>query len=204
MKRTKVMLTFVQFSIAVKILFCRSVINSLLGNAYFLVPSISLDVLTSAVDALEVAAVAAQDGSHLNISIRNDAEKVVNEYFRNIASYVDCIAMGDETIILSSGFNPTKQPNAIHKAILAVLNGILSGCVMLIAAQVDKAGSYIWRMRKININGIEGHWVYITTNTQTTYEVTGLDVGSVYEFQFAPVTPDGVLEYCPAVTKLVL
>ena len=79
MKRTNVALNFLKLPIPTRIIFYRSVVGCLLGNAYFLIPSISLDVATAAIDALETASIASQDGSHINIAIRNNAEKAVNE-----------------------------------------------------------------------------------------------------------------------------
>jgi hypothetical protein len=59
-------------------------------------------------------------------------------------------------------------------------------------------------MRKKSVNGIENPWIDITTTTQATYEVTGLDVGVEYEFEVADLTPEGITEYCQAVSILVI
>jgi hypothetical protein len=204
MKRVKVLLNFLNLSIAIKILFYRSIISNLTGNAYFLVPSVSLDVATAAVDALEAASIAAKDGAHLNISIRNDAEKAADEIFRNLASYVEFTALGDETTIISSGFAPSQQPVPTFKAILSATHGSHSGNVKLATPKAPRTYAHIWRMRKKSVNGIENPWIDITTTTQATYEVTGLDVGVEYEFEVADLTPEGITEYCQAVSILVI
>ncbi len=159
---------------------------------------------TAAVDALEVASIAAQDGSHLNISIRNDAEKVVNEIFRNLANYVEFIALGDETIILSSGFNTSKQPVINHKEILTVMPGSHSGSVKLTTPGEARVSACAWRMRKVSKTSIENEWVQITITTQMTYEVTGLEPGVTYEFQVSKITPDGMADYCLPVPIIVI
>ncbi len=204
MKRIKVLLNFLTLSIAIKILFYRSIISNLTGNAYFLVPSVSLEVATAAVDALEAASVAAKDGSHLNISIRNDAEKAADEIFRNLASYVEFIALGDETTIISSGFTASQQPTPTYKPVLSATHGAHSGNVKLATPKALRTYAYIWRMRKVSVNGIENPWITITTTTQTTYEVTGLEPGVEYEFEVAGVTPEGITEYCQSVTLIVI
>ncbi len=204
MKRVKVLLNFLNLSIAIKILFYRSIISCLTGNAYFLLPSVSLDVATAAVDKLEAASVAAQDGSHLNISIRNDAEKAADEIFRNLASYVEFTALGDETTILSSGFAPSQQPVPTYKPVLSATHGAHSGSVKLATPKTPRTYAHMWRMRKVSVNGVENPWIAITTTTQTTYEVTGLEPGVEYEFQGAGVTPEGITEYCQSVTLIVI
>lgn len=204
MKRVKVLLNFSILSIPMKILFYRNIINKLQGNAYFLSPSVTLAVATAAVNKLEAASLAARDGSHLNISIRNDAEKAVDEIFRNLASYVEFIALGNETIIISSGFAHSQQPVPTHKAILSAVHGSHSGNVKLSTPKALRTYAYMWRMRKVSVNGIENPWIAITTTTQTTYEVTGLDAGVQYEFQGAGVTPEGITEYCQSVTLIVI
>jgi hypothetical protein len=204
MRRVKVLINFLQFTIAVRIIFYRSVIANLLGNVNFLEPTVSLDEATTAVDALEVATVAAQDGSHINIALRNDAEKVADEVFRKLANFVDDNSMGDETKIISSGFSPSNQPSPIFKAILSVVNALHSGCVKLITIKGFNTHAYIWRYRLATVNGVESPWIYLTTTTQTSYEVAGLVPGIEYEFQVAGVTPEGVTEYCQPVRKLVV
>ena len=155
-------------------------------------------------DKLEAASVAAQDGSHLNISIRNDAEKAADEIFRNLASYVEFTALGDETTILSSGFAPSQQPVPTYKPVLSATHGAHSGSVKLATPKALRTYAYIWRMRKVSVNGIENPWITITTTTQTTYEVTDLEKGVEYEFEVAGVTPEGITEFCQSVTLIVI
>ena len=204
MKRTKVVLNFLQFPLAIRVILYRSVIAHLLGNPYFVTTSVDLDVASAALDALETSITNALDGSHLNIALRRDAAKAADEIFRNLASYVDTIAMGNETIILSSGFAASRQPITSQKAVLTATNGSHSGSVKLTTIKGYRTYSYIWRIRKVSINGVDFEWVVITTTTQTTYEVTGLDVACEYLFQVAGVTPEGITEFCQSVTKLVV
>jgi hypothetical protein len=204
MKRTNVALNFLKLPIPTRIIFYRSVVGCLLGNAYFLIPSISLDVATAAIDALETASIASQDGSHINIAIRNNAEKAVNEIFRNLASYVEFTSLGDEMIIISSGFSPTKQPVISIKEIITAVHGSHSGAIKISTPSQDRVYSHEWRMRKVSTTGVVNPWTHITTTTQCSYEVTGLEVSATYEFAVANVTPDGVSDYCPPVSIIVI
>jgi hypothetical protein len=62
----------------------------------------------------------------------------------------------------------------------------------------------MWRLRKVSTNGIENPWIAVATTTQTTYEVTGLEVGMAYEVSVADVTPEGISDYCQPVTIIVI
>ena len=58
---------------------------------------------------------AAKDGSHTAVSVMHDKEKIADKTFHIVANYVDKIADGDETQILSSGFHGSKQPTPRQK-----------------------------------------------------------------------------------------
>jgi hypothetical protein len=204
MKQTKVLLNFFKFPIPIRIIFYRSIISHLTGNANFLVPSVSLDLATAAVDALAQCSVAAKDGAHITLANRNDAEKAADAIFRNLASYVEFIALGDDTIIISSGFSPTKQPVPHNKSILRVVHSSHSGCLKFSTVKGPRSHACMWRLRKVSTNGIENPWIAVATTTQTTYEATGLEVGVAYEVSVADVTPEGIGDYCQPVTIIVI
>ena len=204
MKQTKVLLSFFKFPIATRIIFYRSVISQLTGNPNFLVPSVSLDLATATVDKLEQCSVAAKDGGHITLANRNNAEKAANAIFRSLASYVEFIALGDEMIIISSGFSPTKQPAPHHRSILTVVHGSHSGSLKFSTARSLKAKACMWRLRKVSTTGIDNPWIPIATTTQTKYEATGLDLGVAYEVSVADVTSEGITDYCLPVSIIVI
>ena len=127
----------------------------------------------------------------------HDSEKACALLFRNIASYVNRIANGDESKILSSGFHcSTPYPNR-DKPVLAITDGSHSGSAIGTHKAVPKAGSYVWEINKAI------GWVQVAITTQTTYLFEGLLVGSVVEFRSAAVTPEGITDFCAPVSKLI-
>ncbi|RIZ67809.1 MAG: hypothetical protein D0528_10210, partial [Methylococcales bacterium] len=114
------------------------------------------------------------------------------------------IALGDDTIIISSGFSPTKQPAPHNKSILRVVHSSHSGCLKFSTVKGARSHACMWRLRKVSTNGIENPWIAVATTTQTTYEATGLEVGVVYEVSVADVTPEGIGDYCQPVTIIVI
>jgi len=160
--------------------------------------------VTASVDKFEAAIQAAKDGAHTAISIMHDAEKAADADFRILAHFVDQIADGDETKLLSSGFHPSKQPVPPQKPILAVFDGIHPGCAKLVAKAHENGGAYIWQLVKGPLPTSESEWKLIGISTQATYEVEGLEVGVSYYFRVAVVTPAGTTEFCQPESKLIV
>ncbi len=100
MKKTKVSLDFIRLPVALKILFCRTVLLGITGNAAYQMPDVSLADAKTAVDNLEIAALAAEGGSNLATAQMHDKVKIVNELFHNLAAYVERLANGDEAKII--------------------------------------------------------------------------------------------------------
>ena len=203
MKKLKVLLDFIQLSVLAKIAFYRNVITKLTGNALFPTPDEPLTQAKTVVDTLENAFLATKDGSRTAISAMHDAEDVADGVFRNLAAYVDRIAVGNETAILSSGFHISKQPATTQKPEIDAQDGDNSGSVWLVARAVDKAGAYQWQYAKDALPENEADWKDAAISTQSYYELTGLDVACKYYFRVAAITPTGKSDFTSPVMKVV-
>ncbi|MDR3653536.1 MAG: hypothetical protein P4L34_11290 [Paludibacter sp.] len=204
MKRLKVLLDFIKLIIAEKISFYRNVIAKLTDNATFPTPDVSLADAKTSVDKLEASYIASKDGSHTAIAMLHANEAATDELFRTLAAYVERMAGGDESKILSAGFHVSKQPTSFQKPDLAVLDGPNSGSVKLVAKAVDKAGSYIWQMVKGTLPADEKGWITLGYTTQANNEMDGLEVAAIYYFRVAAITPDGTTDFCSPVMKVVV
>jgi hypothetical protein len=204
MKKVKVVLDFIKLAVVEKIAFYRNVIVKLTGNTTFPTPDVSLTDTKAAVDNLETSFLAARDGSHTAVSIMHDNEAAADAIFRLLAAYVDRVAAGDETKILSSGFHESKQPVSIQKATLSVNDGVNSGSVKLVAKAVEKAGAYIWQYAKDTLPETESGWTVAGTGTRCTFELSELTVAAKYYFRVAAVTPDGTTDFSAPVLKVVV
>jgi hypothetical protein len=203
MRRIKVILDFIKLTVAAKISFYRNVIVKLTGNVTFPNPDEPLENARMAVDKLEAAQLAAKDGGHTARSAMHDAEEEADKEFRILAAYVDRIAAGDETTILSSGFHISKQPSIAQKPELSVDKGDNSGSVWLVARAVDKAGAYIWQYAKDTLPATDAEWLTAGHTTQSYFQLTGLTVAAKYYFRIAAITPDGLTDYTTAIMKVV-
>ncbi len=199
MRKFKAVSTFTRLSIVEKASFCRNVIVKMTNNATFSAPDVPLADALEALNAFDAAILGAKDGGHTAISIRNDCEKVVDAKFILLAKYADRIADGDETTILSSGFNFSRQPSIPSKDTLTVSDGAFPSSIHPKRIPVPNAGSYWWQIR------LAGTTEWITyVSTQSSIVISDLTVGVVYEIQVAAVTSQGQQPFCSIVTKLVV
>ena len=204
MKTAKALLDFIRFPVAVKIAFYNHVITKLTDNSRFPHPDIPLEEAKAATDVLEAAFLATKDGSHTALSAMYNAGEVADRIFRLLVAYVNRIANGDETALLSSGFHILKQPATFQKPFLAVMNGDHSGSVKLAAKAVARAGAYIWQIAKDKLPETEEEWTTIGYSTGANFQVANLTAPAKYYFRVAAITPDGTLDFTPAVMKVVV
>ncbi len=204
MKKPKPVLDFVQYAISEKISFYHHVNEQLYGNPLFPTPDIPEAEAIAAVDALEAAMQAAKEGGAAAVSAMHDAAERADNIYRNLARYVERIAVGNETSILSSGFHISKQPVIKPKPELAALDGEHSGDVKLVGKAKDRGAAYRWQMSKVSDDGTDGVWVDIGTSTRATFQVSGLEIMKRYKFRYAVVTPDGTSDYCEPVSKIII
>ena len=204
MKKIKVLFDFIKLAIAAKIVFYRNVIIKLTRNPLFINPDITLEEAKVAVDKLETALLAANDGGKMATANMHAAEAAADDIFRILAAYVTRVANSDETAILSSGFHTTKQPVSIQKSELSVENGDNSGSVWLVARAVEKAGAYIWQYAKDGLPETEDGWLTAGHTTQSYYQFTGLTVAAKYYFRMAAITPEGISDFTAPILKVVV
>ena len=204
MKIIQTKLDFLQFPPILKVGFYRNVIAKCTGNPRFPTPDVSMLDAIAAVDALENAIVAASDGGRTRISEMHDQEKLTDTAFRSLAAYVDRIAAGDESTILSSGFHETKQPTYTPKAILSIYNGTHTGSLIFKGKANPRARAYHLQMAKGTLPLTEDGWILISVSTSANFELSGLDVMCIYYFRIAAITPEGITDYSEPVSKVVV
>jgi hypothetical protein len=204
MKRIKVLLDFIELSIAKKIVFYRNVIVKMRERPdLFPNQNENLNTANDLVNKLETDYLAASDGGHSATVAMHASENIADEAFRILSSDVDRIAKGDETTILKSGFNTSKQPSAIQKVDLTVMSGFNSGSVKLVAKAVKGAGSYIWQYAKDTLPSDKSGWISAGFSTQASFEITALTVASKYYFRVAAITNTGTTDFTAAILKVV-
>jgi len=195
MRKLKVLISFIKFSVAEQLSYYVNVLTNMKGNANFPAPAISYVEAQTAVDNLTVYNSAARGGDRTAIANMHVVELSVQKIFRYYASYVEMVADGNESIIASSGMDMSKQPATYQKPVLKAVNGSISGTAMLAALMVPKSGSYIWQIARGTLPLTAAGWEELTITTRTTHKVEGLTPTVVYYFRVAAVTPDGIQNF---------
>ncbi len=204
MRRLRLILDFVKFSVHEKIAFFLKVINNMTENPTFPSPDVPMRTALAAVEQLQKDYIAAQNGGKAATAAMHESDQKATDIFRKLADYVDRTANGDEVIILSSGFNISKERAAIRKAEFSVNFGEKSGTVSLKRQAVEGARSYLWQYYLGDIPSDEKGWTFAGASTRANYVINGLAISTKYWFRVAAVTVTGTTDYCSPVCKVVL
>lgn len=199
MRKSKPVLDFIEYQPAIKIAFYRNVVVQFTNNPLYDPPDVPLDTIKISIDLFEASLLASKDGSRTATAIMHDNERATDKLFRIVLNNVDRIADGNETTIISSGFNVSSQPVLHQKATLTVLDGSHSGSAKLIAKADPDGTAYDWQMR---VQGTT-EWIHIKTTSYASCEVDGLTPSTFVEFRFAVISRKGTSDYCAPVVKLI-
>ena len=182
-------------SVANQIVKGRRVLSMMKDNDRFPHPSPSLAEFTALSDQLEEAE-AAMDRSRLKTEKRNAALKLFTGAFKNLQAYVEAVANGNQSIVLSSGFelrnhNTRSLILPAPVGVKAYRNGF-SGQVGLKWSPVKGKKVYSIEMAD---SLVSGNWVPAGYSTKAKVTVTGLTPGQLYYFRVRVINPAGLSDW---------
>jgi len=204
MRRIKVVHDFMTYPVVEKVPFYRNIAIQLADTSLFPTLPVPLATIKAVIDDLENALLAAKDGAHSAIAIRNDKEVIADELFRDLAAHINTLASGNETIIIQSGFHASKQPTAHQKPEIAVYDGPHSGSVLLKIKAIEGAVAYIWQYIQEATPNSAAVWITVNTSTVANFQIDHLTPGLAYSFRFASISSDGTSDFCTPVSKIVI
>jgi len=199
MRRVKVIINYAVLSVLQLIELARNTAAKMLANAaVFVTPDVLYAAILTAATTLETKYNAAQGGGKQQTAEMYQAQKALLELLRKQAMYVERIANGNETIILSSGFEASKQP--VYAAIpdFMASNGEHSGEIQLKHQKVADAKSWVYQS---SVDGVV--WNQVGISVQSSYLVTGLTPITKYWFRCAYITLSGQSEWSNPVSEVV-
>lgn len=204
MAKAKGKVSFVRLSIPEKINFDRHVITCMTGNPHFTDPPIAMTALTTAVNTLETNSVAALSGSHEARALVRESGAIVDDLFRQTLDYVNRIANGSESIILSAGFELPRPRRPRLMAIFYVIVGIRPGEAILGCKKIPGAISYVWQYCGTGMPTKESDWVFAGSGGKCKYVITGLTPMVRYWFRVCAVTREGMQPWLDSINDIVL
>ena len=205
MKKDKVVLDFIKIPIAQKVEFTRGVISKMKNNPKFTDLVVKVEELEAKVDLLETRSVAALGGGKEATALMHQTEYELDDMLRKMAKSVDGIADGDNTIILSSGFNLAKQPAPAIRPDFSVELGDRSGSVIIRRQAVDGAKSYIWQYCSGETPAAtDAEWTTAKVTSKASVEISGLTALTKYWFRSAVVTASYTSPYTSPIMQGVV
>jgi hypothetical protein len=194
MKLKRILLSFCRYAAPALIVFGRSIVKKMTGNSFFSDPDPAMDELTTAIDDVETKAALAKDGSKTAKSNLKVAVKFLITLLRTEAWYVEKTAKGDENILISSGFELSKEPNPSQRDDFWILPGMNPGELLIGCVAYLKAGAYIWQVSAGAVLPTEEKdWLFAGASTQRKTTLTGYTPETKRWFRVRPVTKDGLM-----------
>lgn len=205
MKRSHVVLDFVRLSIAQETEFTRNVIARIKANPKFSGSPVTMEDLEAKNTLLETRSVAAQGGGKEATALMHQTEVELLDMLRKVGRYIDLVADGDEAIILSSGFNLSKQPVPSSRPDFSVELGEKPNSILLHCKAQEGAKSYIWQYCIGDAPSVnDADWVTAQVTTKASAELLGLTPLTKYWFRVAVVTSAGTGPFCDPIMQVVI
>jgi hypothetical protein len=175
----------------------RLILIKMTGNVLFPTPIPTLIVLGGLIDALALAYENAIGGGRVQKSLMRIALNDLMQGLKTMAGYVQSVSAGDETMILSTGFD-VKRPRNPAGILPPPINvravfGNIPGDIILRYGGVKRRLIY-----KVQINDTPGDdtkWKDYTYTGKIRIVVPGLVSDKVYAFHVATISAAGLGDY---------
>ena len=187
-----------------KIVKTRFIVTSMTGNANFGTPSPTLAIITTNVNALEAASIAAKGGGKDETANMRAKEAVLDLSLKLLGYYVEIIASANpanaEAIVLSAGIDlRSKGGNFMHGFEVSATGNV--GEVRLQREGVGH-GTYEYQM-SIDIS-MDANWHRIYSGTRNRFVKSGLVSGTRYYFRAAGIDKNGLSPWSAVKTMIAL
>jgi len=204
MTRKRVIINFAHLSVELLIELAWFIISKMTGNVYFTTPDPTLASITALVKDLETKNTLAQEGGRQAHSDMLDARDALLAALRSLGLYVEKIADGNETILISSGFPLTKDHLPKRRDNFWAKRGPNAGDILVGCVAYPKAKAYVWqRFVGTNPPTDDNLWVWSGVSTQTKMGLTNLDSGSRVWLRYCAVTKNGMMEWSNPIDIIV-
>jgi len=203
MKKKTVVFDFIKIPIPDKVGRGLNVGICMDGNPNFPTPDVPLGDLSDATDLLETSYVAALSGDRQKKAAMHRAEATWDQLMRDQAMYVDRIAKGDRAMILSAGFNVSKQPDPPLRPEFSVVRGDKPGSVIVRCKAIKGAYSYVWQYCMVTLSETEAGWTFAEATGKATAVLYDYTLAVKYWFRVAPVLAEGTGAYCEPIMIIV-
>ena len=180
--------------------------DSLDGNVSFPLLAPSLPSLQTALDEYSPALAKADGGSKLDVSIKNQKREALIEVLRTIGEAVNDEAGGDETKIVSSGYDMTKDREPVGTLPppedMNLDFGPDPGDMIVKLTPAPRDADYIVFFAKDPMPADDKDW-HQQFSKKSKIELKGLDSGDKYWFKGSYVTSTGEYNFTPPQSRII-
>lgn len=183
-RQLRVLLAFLRMNATLFLQKARDIVVSMTGNANYPTPFPALGDITTALDDLDTKITAAAGRDRTAIAARNASAATAKSLMRQLASYVQMHCLNDLTILLSSGFLPTRRPAPIGSLIppqnvRTKYNGTSGSLFVIWDAVYGVRGGYTLQQSE----SATGPFTTVTISSGSRFLVKGLTPGQTYWFR---------------------
>ena len=181
------------------------IITSMTGNPNFPNPIPALADITAAATAYTTALSKAGTGNRIDVADKNAKRDTLISQLRILCYSVNTIANGDAAMILSSGFDLSRDPQPVvltRPENIKVENGVASGSLLVSVKAVKGAYAYFHEYTT-DATMAPGSWVS-TTGTTSKMQFTNLQPGTIYYCRVGAVGTNNQLLYSDPVSRMVI
>lgn len=175
-------------------------------DSIFVTPVPALTELSSGISDFRKAVAEAAFNDRLAISVRKEKRAELEYIITELSKYVDTAAKGNEAIIMSAGFVPSKVPIFSNESNPKAVNlraeptGLGTMGVLAKVEPWKKARYYQFEFR---IKGMPTDWEKILS-TKSVLEINNLEVFQEYEFRVTYLGKDTRPNYSDVVSTFAL
>ncbi|MFL5810468.1 MAG: fibronectin type III domain-containing protein [Flavisolibacter sp.] len=201
----KALMSFAHFGDGKLLAFGQTVIVSMTGNPDYPAPVPSIAFVSDTVGSFAEAITIAASGNRAAIADKNAKKRLAIAALRQLAASVTTTANGDRTMLLTSGFDISKdkEPVVITKPVdLRVTTGTSSGELNVSVRRVKGAASYVHEYATAE-GMAAGNWVS-TPSSKARITFGELQPGVVYYCRVAAVGSKGQIVYSDVVSRMVI
>lgn len=200
----KVIISYIRHRDGDLVILSYLVINDMTDNAHFPNPNPTLAVLKQATEEYHDALKNAAGRDTKLVSIKNDKRAVLRALLSQLAEYVNSVANGDRTMLLSSGFTLARvngEPGNLKPIDKLEIDTEIPEQTTIRVKRVTNAKAYIHQYTTGPVTS-ESQWVSRTI-TEPLCTFTGLQPGVKHAFRVIAIGPGEQSVNSPIVSRFI-
>lgn len=188
--------------------YAQNVVGLMTTDPQFAPLSNAVAELKNRTDAFAKALLDNVNGGRLLTLAKNKCKVALIDQLSEVAMLVDLQAKGDESVILSAGFD-VRRPATVYTSldaplVLDIVNEIVRGRATVTLGKVDGANVYGIEKRIVEPAQPEGVWLNGEYSSACKFQFNGLESGKTYQFRFRSIGNKGLVSPFSSIVELLV